>query len=896
MSRFDAPKSPQRCERIFEAEETDLRSPPEDRQRLQRLLERERSYRTAMHETAVGLLRRVELQELLKAILTRACALAGTEHGYLHVYEPEIDMLELRIGAGRLESAVGFRIQPGVGLAGKIYQSREIESLDDYSRWSGRAADPRFDGMKAVLGVPLTVDEQVVGVLGLAHFEPDRHFDADDREILVQFAEIAALILQKAMNHAHLKDELWESGQVTRALQRRLNFERIVSEISSRFVASADVDGDISLSLADIGLFSRKSRAYLFQFDAQNRTLSNTHEWCAAGVTPQIDLLQNLELAEFPWMMPQLLDGKIVEIEQVAALPSEAASEKAILELQEIQSLILVPLKIGGEVKGLIGFDDTRRTGPWSREDVALLQVVSDIIGSALQRDRTEAALKDSERRYRSVVEDMPAMVCRFLPDGTLTFVNDACCLYFRRNRQQLVGENFFQFMTEDDRPKVRDQLSSLSPENPTVTDEHSVVTPQGELAWHEWTDRALFDRNGKLVEFQSIGRDITAKRKMEMELQKIQKLESLGVLAGGIAHDFNNFLTGIVGNISLVRLYRESGDDIAERLDEMQKACMRAKELTQQLLTFSKGGTPVKKVQRISGLVSDSAAFALRGSNVRCDCQFPEDLWWAEIDGGQIGQVINNLVLNADQAMPNGGVITIRADNRVLAPHNTLSLPPGRYVRLSVRDQGVGIAAEYLQRIFDPYFTTKQKGSGLGLAVAHSIVEKHNGRLAVDSRLGRGSEFCLYLPAAEADLREEPVRESNSLSGQGKVLVMDDEAIVRDVLQGMLELLGYQVLLVEEGRAAVAVYRAAKASGKPCDAVILDLTIPGGMGGKETIRHLREIDPQVRAIVSSGYSNDPVMADPRQFGFQEVVSKPFQMQEIGEALQRLLRGPKARD
>jgi len=769
--------------RRLESEAARAQSLESDLQRLESHLERERASRRAIHETAVGLLRSTEMSELLKAILTRACALTGTEHGYLHVYEPETDTLVLKIGAGRLESATGFRIRPGAGLAGKIFQSRNIESLDDYSSWPGRVSDPCFEAMKAMLGVPLSADDRVVGVLGLAHFEPGRYFDSGDREILVQFAEIAALILKKAQNHEHLRDELWESGRMTHALQRRLSFEKIVSVISARFVASGHIDADIHQSLADIGTFSQKSRAYVFQFDKINRTMSNTHEWCAPAVARQIDLLQELEVAGFPWVMPQLLDGKIVEIEKVSELPPEATREKDIFELQEIRSLILVPMKIGVQVKGFIGLDDTEKAGPWSREDVALLQVVSDIIGSALQRDWSESALRDGERRYRSVVEDMPAMVCRFLPDGTLTFVNNAYCLYFQKTRQELVGANFFQFVPQNDRSKVQAHFSSLSTENPTVTYEHSVVTPAGGLAWQEWTDRALFDPAGNRVEFQSVGRDITAKRQMEMELRKVQKLESLGVLAGGIAHDFNNFLTGIVGNISLLRLYQESGEDIAERLDEMQKASMQAKELTKQLLTFSKGGSPVKEVHHLGGLVSDAAKFALRGSNVRCECQFPQDLWCAEIDAGQIGQVVHNLVLNADQAMPDGGVVTICADNQILAAANALSLSPGRYVKVSIRDQGTGIAADHLLRIFDPYFTTKQKGSGLGLAVAHSIAEKHRGRLTVDSRLGQGAEFSLYLPASDTEQCRKPVLRQTPISGQGKVLVMDDEPIVRNVL-----------------------------------------------------------------------------------------------------------------
>ena len=1006
--------------KILEQKVQAYRSFEETMQARGKRLELERAYRKAIQEMAVGLLRRTDLNDLLEAIVTRACSLAGTKHGYLHLYEPSTDELVLKIGLGRLKRAVDFRIKSGKGLTGKIWQNKQMLAVDNYAEWSERDPDPRFDELRAVLGVPLKSDDAVVGVIGLAHFEKNKSFDEDAIEILRQFAEIASPVLERTINYSALQDELWERKKFEVAMKRRLDFERIVSVISSKFVASDDVSIQINTSLASIGRFSSKSRVYLFLFDATDKTMSNTHEWCAEGDSPHIEQLQNLSLKEFPWLMPQILNGNIVEIENVSVLPPEAVNEKMILEGQDIKSLILVPLRIGDNVKGFIGLDDTRKIGPWSEDDVALLQVVSDIIGSALQREQTEAALKDSERRYRALVEDMPALICRFLPDGTLTFANSAYCDNFKKDRRDIVGQNFFQFIPQEDQKEVKAHFLSLNEKKPTATYEHQVIAPDGKLEWQEWTDRILLDPAGAVGEYQSIGRniterkqaeaalteekerlaitlrsigdgvittdikgkitllnkvaeklsgwsqqdaigkpltevfnifnettrlpvenpvqqviqtgaivevanhtmlisrdgteyiiadsaapitgtagepigvilvlrDITEKRKMEEELQKIQKLESLGVLAGGIAHDFNNFLTGIVGNISLAKMDAKAGINIVNRLNEIENAAMRAKDLTHQLLTFSRGGEPVKDILHIAALAEEAATFALRGSNVRCQFQLPDGLWPVEIDAGQIGQVINNLIINADQSMPEGGVVTVRVENTVLAPQNNLSLPAGRFVKVSIQDQGVGIPRDHLNNIFDPYFTTKQKGSGLGLTIAYSIIDKHNGRLTVESDLGVGSVFNLYLPAAQVPDRQGPQKEQSLLTGEGRILVMDDEAIIRDVASGMLKYLGYDVVLAGDGEEAVDIYRKALETGNPIDAVILDLTIPGGMGGKEAIKQLMKLDSEINAIVSSGYSNDPIMSNPEKFGFKGIVKKPYRIQEMNEALRKLL-------
>jgi CheY-like chemotaxis protein len=325
------------------------------------------------------------------------------------------------------------------------------------------------------------------------------------------------------------------------------------------------------------------------------------------------------------------------------------------------------------------------------------------------------------------------------------------------------------------------------------------------------------------------------------------------------------------------------------KRLTDVEKAVMRAQDLTRQLLTFAKGGAPVKQTASIREIIEDSCRFSLSGSNVTCAFSFTGNLKPVEADVGQIGQVINNLVINAVQAMPEGGSIEVKAENAIVGPQDALPLAPGEYVRVSVVDQGIGIPKENLSRIFDPYFTTKQKGSGLGLATSFSIVKRHGGLLTVESAPGEGSAFHIYLPASLGELPVEETREKAPVAGMGKILVMDDEESVRGVVGEMLKAVGYEYELAKNGAEAVELYHRALSKGRPFDAAIMDLTIPGGMGGKEAVKKLIELDPKVKAIVASGYSSDPVMADFKAYGFTGVITKPYDLQTLSRALRTIL-------
>ena len=389
--------------------------------------------------------------------------------------------------------------------------------------------------------------------------------------------------------------------------------------------------------------------------------------------------------------------------------------------------------------------------------------------------------------------------------------------------------------------------------------------------------------------------RDTTGEQRLEEELQKASKLESVALIAGGVAHDFNNILTAVLGHISLAKTKLSPVPPV---IGAIEKACLHATDLTRQLLTFSKGNVPNRRVESLREVVREGVEFALHGSSLRGSFGLPEDLAPVEVDRHQIHQVINNLVLNAVQASPEGSILHVEARNvPVSRDEPVATLEPGRYVRLTIRDNGTGIAPEHLGRIFDPYFTTKDAGSGLGLATAYSIVKKHDGAMQVDSTVGMGTAFHIYLPAATAEpaapasrVAEEARKyETAVVSTRGRVLFMDDEAVLQELVTAMLGYLGYDAVCADHGEEALLRFEQARALGEPFDAIIVDLTVPGGMGGQETVQRLRALDPDVRVVVSSGYSNDPILANFRAHGFSGVIAKPYQMAELARVLEGVM-------
>lgn len=422
---------------------------------------------------------------------------------------------------------------------------------------------------------------------------------------------------------------------------------------------------------------------------------------------------------------------------------------------------------------------------------------------------------------------------------------------------------------------------------------EHRHRSPGGQERVVEVSVDPMIDPSGTIDRVVHVALDITELRHREQTLVTMQKLDSLGVMAGGIAHDFNNILTAILGNLSLLQTGMPAGSESLDLVREAQAACGTAKGLSNQLLTFAKGGNPVIKVVDLKPLLKQVAGFAARGSNSRLVFELGQGPLAARIDEDQFSQVVQNLVINAKQAMPQGGAITIGASTVSLADDELPPLAAGRYVRLTVQDEGSGIATAHLPRIFDPYFSTKATGRGLGLSVCYSIMARHGGLIGASSEPGAGAVFSLHFPAADAaDLPREAELPAPTVD-TGRVLIMDDEAAVARVLKRMLGRLGYQIETVADGQAALDAYRLAQEAGHPFDVVIMDLTIPGWMGGQETIGKLIALDPKVKAIVSSGYAIDSVMANFADYGFCAALGKPYSLENISSALRQVI-GSKA--
>ena len=425
--------------------------------------------------------------------------------------------------------------------------------------------------------------------------------------------------------------------------------------------------------------------------------------------------------------------------------------------------------------------------------------------------------------------------------------------------------------------------------DSPLIERECILVARDGSERLVSHSAALIRDLDGRVIGMVVVFRDITDKQRLAEEIDRASRLESVGMLAGGIAHDFNNILLAIINNVSLARTRLGGDHEVRERLEDAEKASLKARDLTRQLLTFSKGGAPVLNTHRLPGIIRESTEFVLHGSNIEVRFEIASDLHPVEIDAGQISQVLNNLAINAMQAMPRGGKITVAARNVELAAGNLHSLEPGDYVHISMSDNGPGVPRHIQAKLFDPFFTTKPNGSGLGLATSYSILRNHGGAISVDSVEREGATFHILLPASEKPLAERADDEPEPQHGEGRIILMDDERDIRETIPLLLESYGYEVDAFPDGQSLLDAYAAAAGDGRPYAAAVMDLTIPGGMGGREAVEKLKRLDPRAKAIVSSGYSNDSTMAEYRKFGFDGVVGKPFRVEELVKAIQKVL-------
>ncbi len=512
------------------------------------------------------------------------------------------------------------------------------------------------------------------------------------------------------------------------------------------------------------------------------------------------------------------------------------------------------------------------------------------------ERKEAEEALSNSDQFIRKVLDSVDEGFIVVDRDFLILTANRAYCGQVDRSWDAVIGSHCYEVSHRSLRPcyeegeecAVRHVFNTGEPH----TAFHRHQDERGAILFVETKAFPIKDITGTVTSVIETVNNITEKHLLEEERMKMQKLEAIGTLAGGIAHDFNNLLQGIFGYISMAKITLDQKDRSLAMLEQAEQALHLSVNLTTQLLTFSKGGKPVKKNISLGPVIENSVRFALSGSSADYRIKLDEDLWMVDADEGQMGQVVQNMVLNADQAMPVGGTIVVAAKN-VLLPGKGLPHLPGdrKYVEISVQDSGIGISGKYLEKIFDPYFTTKEKGSGLGLATSYSIIKNHGGVIDVKSEVDRGTTFYIYLPAVELDVEILKVPKASFIGRKGKILVMDDEELIRNVAGALLEVLGNEVEVVENGEAAITKYISAREAGKPFDIVILDLTIRGGLGGLETIERLLDIDPGLRAIVSSGYSDNAVVADYQKYGFKASLNKPYKLEQLRNTLNALLSG-----
>lgn len=522
-----------------------------------------------------------------------------------------------------------------------------------------------------------------------------------------------------------------------------------------------------------------------------------------------------------------------------------------------------------------------------------LLQVNETLRSEIEERKKVEEFLKYSEEKYRLLFENAADAICTLDKNLNFTSLNRKALDLFGREEREILGKNLFEtgLIHEDCRALVYRSLSELSSKIKLTRGEIKLVSGNGEVKDCEVTSASYLDRAKGEIAIVSILRDVTEQKKMQQEVLKAKKQESLAILAKGIAHDFNNLLAVIMGNISLARLSLEDKGKLLRRLEDAENAILKTKELVSKILDFAEKKTGRKTLLSIDRILKEQAQLILSGTAIECEYLFPSQIPPIYGDEDQISQVINGIIWNAREAMSEKGTLTIKVDVISLPPKNLYSLEKGDYVKVTIKDTGIGIKEEYLSRVFEPYFSTKElgpkKGTGLTLALAYTFVKNHGGHIEIESKQGSGTSVHIYLPVY-GELQTKGMYGSRTF--EGRVLVMEDEPVLRDLLGEILVTFGFQVECVKEGAEAVKLYEESIAQGKPFDVVLLDLVVHGGMGAEETIERLREIDPNVKAVLMSGYVHDPKSIDLEKLGFTTFISKPFEVESLISLLKNLVR------
>jgi len=837
------------------------------RETVDRLQQEVSSLRAALNETDCGkaLLRQgvefsrllsvsklivseLDLQMVFELVVENAREIVDAELVLLPMLNEGADRYSYVAASGAgAEDVLNEGFSSHVGMCGWVLKhKRSLLFGETSTHWMDERTSWEEGQQSAVL-VPLFGRKGIIGGLSALGKSGGGCFTQHDLDLLTMFANQVSIAIENAM--------LFK--QVTLEIEERKEAEENLKESEERFrlamLGSNDGLWDWDLSSSSV-YYSPRWKSMLGYGEDE---LENTLETWKKLVHPE-DLDRTLE------MVHSLREGRSAKFEVEFRMYHKDGS------LRYILSRAFLADSPAGHNMRLIG----------THVDITA-------------RKESEEKLRQSEQFIRNILDTVDEGFIFIDRDYRILTANKAYCGQVGCSAENVIGRQCYEVSHKKNKPCHEDE-EDCAPRRAFETGEpqtaiHRHHDTNGEMMYVETKAYPVKDSSGNVISVIETLNNITEKHLLQEERLRNQKLEAIGTLAGGIAHDFNNLLQGIFGYISMAKMMIDRKERSIAMLEQAEQALNMSVNLTAQLLTFSKGGNPVKKTVSLCTVIENSVRFALSGSSACHTIDMEDGLWPVDADEGQISQVIQNIVINADQAMPEGGSITITARNFRASGSDDPRLSEGKYVQISISDTGIGIHEKYLQKIFDPYFTTKEKGSGLGLATSYSIIKNHGGIIKVSSEVGHGTVFSIYLPASDAGTEAAASPAVPETSIKGRILVMDDEELIRNIATELLIALGHEVEVAEHGDAALDAYIRAKDSGRPFDIVILDLTIRGGMGGKETIKRLKEIDPQVRAIVSSGYSGDAALSNYLELGFKAFLKKPYDINALRDSLNAML-------
>jgi len=810
------------------------------------------------------------LKEITDFTLDQAVKLTGSRIGYLAFTNDDESILSMYSWSKDVMAEcnlpnTSFIFQTNkTGLWGEALRQRKPIITNDYA-----AASPLKKGypeghvlIRRHMNVPIFEGEHIVALAGVGNKEGEYN-DSDLRQLTLLMTEMWRII-KRGNDASELRARTSELQQIFKALPDiyfRISSDGVITDYKA---GNAD-----DLFVAPDAFLGKKWQDILPEVViGEFETALEKVRMTGNLATIEYELPAGVNYKNFEARVVSYMGDQFIVL--IRNITDRKRAETALLESER---------KSKEELEEKIRV----RTAELREANVKLQEEI-------VERMKAEKELAASEKRLKGLVQNSLDMIFITSPDGLIAYASPSVESNVGYKPEEMIGKSPLDFLHPDDQQlftkTVRTNLASPGVNIPLL---YRYRKSNGDYILLEGISRNMIDIDGVNGIVANL-RDVTERNKLQDEIIRTSKLESLGMLAGGIAHDFNNVLMGIVGNITLAKKRLKPEEKTHEILVRAENIAYRARNLTEQLITFSRGGLPITRISQINGLVSDSAQFSVSGSNITCKFNLAPDLWPVKIDEGQIAQVLTNLAINAKQAMPDGGVLEISTQNF------EFTVPPDefgrrKFVKISVHDHGCGILPENLTRIFDPYFTTKSSGNGLGLSTSYSIIKNHGGFITVDSTPEKGTSFFIYIPAvlgANLDARKDELPLAD-IRGR-RVLIMDDDETVIIPLHEMLVEFGVRVIIARTGEEAINLYRANLESKTPFDVVIMDLVVRGGLGGFDTIKHLLEIDPGVRAIVSSGYSNDPVMSDYKKFGFVGVLSKPYQQGELNRLIDSVIR------